>query len=131
MPPDIPLQDFHLKNVASLIMSFRLTLTTLIFSFLLSFNALAVSLLEMERCMIEPTPAMEGHEDCAGAQEDNLLQSAAQLLCETGSDCQIGGAVLGSATALFLQQPPRSDHFTLLIPHSPLRFQSFWRPPRS
>lgn len=120
-----------MKKAASRIVSFRLASTTLIFSLLLSFNALAVSLLEIDRCMMESAPAMEGHADCGGALEDNWLQSAAQLLCETGSDCQIGGAVIGVWSTLFLQQPSRSDLFTSLLTQSPVRLQSFWRPPRT
>ncbi|WP_022964127.1 hypothetical protein [Halopseudomonas pelagia] len=110
----------------------RLALTVLLCGLLLSFNTLAVSLLAIERCVdgMDREPA-EMHHDCVGdAGEAGWLESTAGLLCDSGVDCQLGGAVLTGPATLAVSPFPRPARVTELVTSRITQPDTFWRPPR-
>lgn len=110
----------------------RLTLTTLLCGLLLSFNTLAVSLLAIERCMDDMGSApAELHHDCAGdAADAGWLESTAGFLCDSGVDCQLGGAVLTGSASLSVSPFPQPAAIPALVTARFSPPDTFWRPPR-
>lgn len=115
--------------------SLRNTLTAIFCCVLLSFNTVAAALLAIDECMeqgqsdVHLMAEMQTHADCAGADQ-SWVSATAQLLCDQGGSCQMGGAVVPTAatlaTAAFVYAPPL---FTKLGV-SPVYPTTFWRPPR-
>lgn len=113
-------------------MRLRLSLTVFLCGLLLSFNALAVSLLAIERCAYDMgSESAEMHHDCVGdAAEAGWLESTAGLLCDSGIDCQLGGAVLSGSATLAVSPLPQPAFVTPLVTSRVTPPDTFWRPPR-
>ncbi len=125
------MQRLHSSRV-SLIKRLRSALTILMCGLLLSFNTLAVSLLAVELCLDDMSESpVQMHHDCAGdTDEAGWLESTAGLLCDSGIDCQLSGAVLTSAPTLSVSPFPQSALTTALITNRITQPNTFWRPPR-
>tara|TARA_R110000782_G_scaffold34918_4_gene83423 strand:+ start:1130 stop:1453 length:324 start_codon:yes stop_codon:yes gene_type:complete len=105
---------------------------------LLSFNALAVTLLAIDQCMTNGDPAayqmseqagMQMNIDCADT-EQSWLSSTAQLLCDHGGNCQMGGVVVSSAAILPSVLPNHALPAFVRLGFNPAYPIAFWRPPR-
>lgn len=114
----------------------RTMFTALCCSLLLSFNTLAAALLAVEQCMqgaeveAHVMADMSSHHDCAGA-EQGLISATAQLLCDQGGGCQMGGAVVPSAVTLPAGVPEHAPPVFASVGFSPTYPPVFWRPPRA
>jgi uncharacterized membrane protein len=116
----------------------RNTLTVMACCLLLSFNTLAAALLAVDQCMqhgqsdprqMVDMADMQSHEDCASA-EQSWLSATAQLLCDQGGNCQMGGTAVPSAGVLAAASP-QSALPVLAKPGLLLIYPAvFWRPPR-
>lgn len=116
----------------------RAALGVLLCSLLLSFNALAASLLAIDHCMTGGTPEahqmseqakMQTHSDCADT-EQGWVSATAQLLCDQGGSCHMGGAVVPSAAILLSALPDHALPAFVRLGFSPTYPIAFWRPPR-
>lgn len=112
--------------------SLRRMFSVFLCAMLLSFNTLAVSLLAIERCMDNMgSAAAEMHHDCDGdAVEAGWLESTAGLLCDSGVDCQLGGAVLSGSASLSVSPFPQPAALPALVTARFSPPDTFWRPPR-
>lgn len=111
-------------------MRLRHTLAVFLCGFLLSFNTLAVSLLTIELC-VDPDP-VEMHHDCAAdVAAAGWLDSTAGLLCDSGIDCQLGGALLAGSATLDVELLPQTALVTPVITSRITQPDTFWRPPRN
>lgn len=107
-------------------------LIALLASMLLTFSSLASALLDLDRCLAAQDEPASLHHDCSGAETySDWLESAAQLLCDSGLDCQLSTAVLPSSAMLTGASPapgPFAISATSAVLVAP---QSYWRPPRN
>lgn len=122
----------------------RTTLTAVICSLLLSFNTLAAALLAVDRCMegagselhqmadmadMSDMPGTQTHSDCADTEE-SWITATAQLLCDQGGECHMGGAVVPAAAMASAALPEYAAPVFAKPAFSPTYPTAFWRPPR-
>jgi hypothetical protein len=116
----------------------RAALSVLFCSLLLSFNTLAAGLLAIDQCMTGGDPVvhqmseqagMQTHADCADT-EQGWVSATAQLLCDQGGSCQMGGAVVPSAAILSSALPDHALPAFVRLGFNPTYPIAFWRPPR-
>ncbi len=122
----------------------RTTVIAICCCLLLSFNTLAAALLAVEQCMQDAQDGshqmadmadlhdghdMPPHHDCAG-DDQGLISATAQLLCDQGGGCEMGGAVVPSAVTLPAGVPEHVPAVFASIGLSPSYPTAFWRPPR-
>ncbi|WP_304638952.1 hypothetical protein [Pseudomonas sp.] len=106
-------------------------LIALLASTLLTFSSLASALLNIDRCLAVQDEPASLHHDCSGAEtHSDWLESAAQLLCDSGLDCQLSAAVLPSSAMLAGACPAPRPFATLATSVALAAPQSCWRPPR-
>ncbi len=107
-------------------------------SLLLSFNTLAATLLAIDQCMAGGEPAlhqmsdqtgMQTHADCADT-EQGWVSATAQLLCDQGGSCQMGGAVVPSAAFSSAVPSEQAPPVFARLGFNPTYPNAFWRPPR-
>lgn len=118
----------------------RTTFIAFVCSLVLSFNTLAAGLLAVEQCMqsgesnthqmaTADTADMQSHTDCAEADQ-GWISATAQLLCDQGGECQVGGAVVPSALAFLIATPEHVPPVLAKPGFDPTYPTAFWRPPR-
>ncbi|PAU85745.1 hypothetical protein CK507_17680 [Pseudomonas sp. WN033] len=117
--------------VGLLMPALRACLGALLVTLLLSFNTLAATLLAAQACLVDEPVMMHGlHEDCADIGTADWLSSTAELLCDSGLDCQLSAAALVGGGQLSGILPKNTLVPATHAGASPAMNYPLWRPPR-